>query len=155
MQYHPDRNQGNKESEERFKEANEAYAVLADPEKRAQYDRFGTVGPMGGGFEPGFGSLFEDIFDNFFGGGGSTRRSRVSRGEDLQYELKLTLEEAASGIETKIRIPRLEGCETCRASGVEPGTRPETCTTCHGRGEVPPSHEFLTVARTCPNCQGQ
>ena len=110
MQYHPDRNPGNKDAEERFKQVSEAYAVLSDPDKRAQYDRFGTVGPMGG-FDQGFGTLFEDIFDNFFGGGGA-RRGRGMRGEDLQYELKITLEEAASGIETKIQVPRLESCGT-------------------------------------------
>ena len=105
MQFHPDRNPGDKQAEERFKQASEAYAVLSDADKRSQYDRFGTVGGAGG-FDPGFGSLFEDIFDNFFGGGGGRgRRSRAMRGEDLQYELKLTLEEAAVGVDTKIRVP--------------------------------------------------
>jgi molecular chaperone DnaJ len=155
MQHHPDRNQGDKGSEEHFKQVNEAYAVLSDPDKRAQYDRFGTVGPAGGGFtDAGFGSLFEDIFDNFFGGGGP-RRSRPSRGEDLPYELKLSLDEAASGVETKVQISRLEACEACGGSGAEPGTRRTACDMCGGRGEVRLAHGFLTVARTCPKCQGE
>ena len=155
MQFHPDRNPGDKQAEERFKQASEAYAVLSDAEKRSHYDRFGTVaGP--GGFDPGFGSLFDDIFDNFFGGGGGRgRRSRAARGEDLQYELKLTLEEAASGLDSKVKIPRLEPCATCSGSGSEPGTRSTTCETCQGRGEVRQSHGFLTVARPCPRCRGE
>ena len=153
MQYHPDRNPGNRDAEEKFKQVNEAYAVLSDPDKRAQYDRFGTVGPMGG-FEQGFGTIFEDIFDNFFGGAGG-RRTRATRGEDLQYELKLTLEEAAVGVETKIQVPRLETCETCMGSGSEPGSKRTACDTCGGRGEVRMSHGFLTVARTCPKCRGE
>ena len=117
MQFHPDKNPGDKKAEDRFKEISEAYAVLSDPDKRAHYDRFGTApgAASGGGFEGGFGTLFEDIFENFFAGagGGRGRRSRGLRGEDLQYELKITLEEAASGVETKVQIPRLERCETC------------------------------------------
>ena len=155
MQYHPDRNPGNREAEERFKQVNEAYAILSDPDKRAQYDRFGTVGPMGGGFEQGFGTLFEDIFENFFGGSGAGRRSRVGRGEDLQYELKITLEEAASGVETKVQIPRFETCGECGGTGSEAGSRRVACDMCQGRGEVRLAHGFLTVARTCPKCQGQ
>jgi molecular chaperone DnaJ len=155
MQHHPDRNAGDKEAEERFKEASEAYAVLSDPDKRAQYDRFGTVG--GGGFtEPGFGTLFEDIFENFFAGGaGRGRRSRAARGEDLQYELKITLEEAAAGLETKVQIPRMEPCATCSGTGSAAGSRRTTCDMCHGRGEVRLSQGFLTVARTCPRCHGE
>jgi molecular chaperone DnaJ len=156
MQYHPDRNAGNKEAEERFKEINEAYAVLSDPDKRAHYDRFGTApGAGAGGVEGGFGSLFEDIFENFLGGRGSGRRTRAARGEDLQYELKITLEEAAAGLETKVQIPRLESCETCGGTGAEPGTRKVACEACGGRGEVRMSHGFLTVARPCPKCQGE
>src|SRR2546428_4626476 len=126
MQYHPDRNPGDKHAEERFKEANEAYAVLSDADKRAHFDRFGTAGPAaGGGFtDTGFGTLFEDIFENFFSGGArSSRRSRAALGEDLQYELKITLEEAAAGVETKIQIPRLEPCDACRGTGVEAESR--------------------------------
>jgi molecular chaperone DnaJ len=158
MQYHPDRNPGNKQAEERFREASEAYAVLSDPDKRAHYDRFGTAPSTtggGGGFDGGFGSLFEDIFENFLGGSGRGRRSRAMRGEDLQYELKITLEEAATGLETKIQIPRMESCETCSGTGSEPGTRKVACESCGGRGEVRMSHGFLTVARPCPRCQGE
>jgi molecular chaperone DnaJ len=157
MQFHPDRNPGNKQAEERFKAVNEAYTVLSDPDKRAHYDRFGTVGGAGGFGETGFGTLFEDIFENLFTGGGGRagRRSRHARGEDLQYELKITLEEAASGVETKIQIPRMEACDHCTGSGVEPGSRRVTCEMCQGRGEVRLSQGFLTVARTCPKCRGE
>jgi len=156
MQYHPDRNPGDKQAEDRFREASEAYAVLSDPDKRAHYDRFGTApGGGAGGFDSGFGSLFEDIFENFLGGGGRGRRTRAARGEDLQYELKITLEETAAGIETKIQIPRLETCETCNGTGSEPGTSRVACDGCGGRGEVRMSHGFLTVARPCPKCRGE
>ncbi|MGH7314566.1 MAG: molecular chaperone DnaJ [Candidatus Rokuibacteriota bacterium] len=154
LQCHPDRNPGDKQAEERFKEVNEAYAVLSDPDKRAQYDRFGAVG-VTGGFEQGFGTLFDDIFESFFAGSGRGRRSRAARGEDLQYELAITLEEAATGIETKIQLPRLDRCEVCDGSGLEPGSHRTTCDTCHGRGEVRLSQGFLTVARTCPKCHGE
>ena len=157
MQYHPDRNPGDEQAEERFREASEAYAVLSDPDKRAHYDRFGTAPGAGGagGFDSGFGSLFEDIVENFLGGGGRGRRTRAARGEDLQYELKITLEETAAGLETKIQIPRLETCETCNGTGSEPGTSRVACDGCGGRGEVRMSHGFLTVARPCPKCRGE
>jgi molecular chaperone DnaJ len=155
MQFHPDRNPGDKGAEERFKEVNEAYAVLSDPDKRAHYDRFGTVGAPGGFADAGFGTLFEDIFENFFAGGGRGRRTRAARGEDLQYELKITLEEAATGLETKIRIPRLEVCQACAGTGAEPGSQRAVCDMCHGRGEVRLSQGFLTVARACPKCRGE
>jgi molecular chaperone DnaJ len=158
MQFHPDRNPGDKASEDRFKAVNEAYTVLSDPDKRAHYDRFGTAGPQSGGFSgPGFGTIFEDIFENLFTGGGGRggRRSRAVRGEDLQYELKITLEEAASGLESKVQIPRLEACAPCGGSGVEPGSKRVRCETCQGRGEVRMSQGFLTVARTCPKCRGE
>jgi molecular chaperone DnaJ len=155
MQYHPDRNAGDRQAEERFKQITEAYAVLSDPDKRAHYDRFGTVDlGRGGVTDSGFGTLFEDIFESFLGGGRGGRQSRAMRGEDLQYELKITLEEAASGVEPKIQIPRPERCETCAGTGAEPSTKRVTCETCHGRGEVRMSHGFLTVARPCPKCQG-
>jgi molecular chaperone DnaJ len=158
MQFHPDRNPGDKAAEDRFKAVNEAYTVLSDPDKRAHYDRFGTAGAPGAGFgDTGFGTIFEDIFENLFTGGGGRggRRARAVRGEDLQYELKITLEEAASGIETKIQIPRLEACGPCAGTGVEPGSKRVTCEMCHGRGEVRMSQGFLTVARTCPKCRGE
>lgn len=154
MQCHPDKNPGDRAAEERFKQISEAYAVLSDPDKRAHYDRFGTAGP-GGGFEGGFGTIFEDIFENFFAGGGRGRRSRAARGEDLQYELKITLEEAANGIETKVQIPRLEACEACGGTGAEAGSPRTTCDTCRGQGQVRFNQGFLTVARTCPKCQGE
>jgi molecular chaperone DnaJ len=155
MQLHPDRNPGDKRAEERFKEANEAYAVLSDPDKRAHYDRFGTVPGAGGFAEPGFGSLFEDIFESFFTGGGRGQRSRAARGEDLQYEMKISLEEAATGLETKIQVPRMEPCDACHGAGTESGSRQVTCDMCHGRGEVRLSQGFLTVARPCPKCRGE
>jgi len=157
LQFHPDRNAGDKQAEERFKSVNEAYSVLSDSDKRAQYDRFGTVGGGVGFGDTGFGTIFEDIFENLFAGGGGRggRRTRAVRGEDLQYELKITLEEAATGVETKIQIPRLDGCEACGSTGVEPGSRRVTCEMCQGRGEVRLSQGFLTVARTCPKCRGE
>jgi len=154
MQCHPDRHPGNKDAEDRFKELNEAYGVLSDADKRAHYDRFGTAGPGAGGFSTDFGSLFNDLFD-VFGGGGRGRRSRVFQGEDLQYELKITLEQAASGLETKIQIPRMETCEACGGHGREPGTKRVSCDMCKGRGEVRTSQGFMTFARTCPKCGGE
>src|SRR5688572_16423157 len=157
MQCHPDKNPGDKAAEERFKQISEAYAVLSDPEKRAYYDRFGTApgAAGGGGFDAGFGTLFEDIFENFFAGGSRGRRTRAARGEDLQYELKISLEEAATGIESKVQLPRLEPCETCSGTGAEPGSRRTTCEACRGQGQVRFNQGFLTVARTCPKCHGE
>jgi molecular chaperone DnaJ len=156
MKHHPDRNPGDTSAEERFKEANEAYAVLSDPEKRAHYDRFGTVAG-GSGFDGDFSSLFEDLLSGFgfSGGRGRGARSRGQRGDDLEYQLEITLEEAASGVDPKIQVPRLETCETCSGNGAEPGSRRETCDTCQGRGEVRFSQGFLTVARTCSKCGGE
>jgi molecular chaperone DnaJ len=153
MECHPDRHPGDKQAEERFKELNEAYAALSDPDKRAHYDRFGTAAPGAGGFSGDFGSLFNDLFD-VFGGGGRGRRTRAFQGEDLQYELKVTLEQAVTGLETKVQIPRMETCDTCGGHGSEPGSRRATCQTCKGRGEVRMSQGFMTFARTCPTCQG-
>jgi len=164
IRYHPDKSPGDSEAEERFKEASEAYAVLSDPGKREQYDRFGFQGLGGEGFT-GFNSEtfvdFADILGDLFGFGDlfGTRRGRSRsgprRGSDLRYTMSLTLEEAARGVERKIRIPRLEVCAACRGSGVEPGTEPETCPTCGGRGQVGYRRGFLTVAQTCPTCGGQ
>jgi len=152
--FHPDKNPGDKKAEERFKEINEAYGVLSDPEKRAQYDRFGTVAGPGGFGDVGFGTIFEDLFEGFFGGGERGRRTRARRGDDLRYDLEISLLEAADGLESKVQIPRLEMCEDCRGSGQEPGTKPEVCGTCRGQGQVRVSQGFLTVARPCPACRG-
>jgi molecular chaperone DnaJ len=153
--HHPDRNPGDKKAEERFKEVNEAYGVLSDPEKRAQYDRFGTVAGVGGLDDVGFGTIFEDLFEGFFGGAERARRTRARQGDDLRYDLEISLLEAAEGLETKLQIPRLETCEACRGSGHEAGSRPEMCATCRGQGQVRLSQGFLTVARPCPACRGQ
>ena len=156
--YHPDKNPGDRAAEERFKEVNEAYTILSDPEKRARYDRFGTVsGPAGpGGADMGFGTIFEDLFEGFFGGGErGGRRTRARRGEHLQYDLEVSLEEAAAGLETKLQIPRHETCDSCRGTGAEAGSKPETCPSCRGQGQVRFSQGFLTVARPCPQCGGE
>jgi molecular chaperone DnaJ len=151
--HHPDRNPGDKAAEERFKEVSEAYTILSDPDKRAHYDRFGTApGPASG--DAGFGTIFEDLFEGFFGGERG-RRSHARRGEHLQYNLEITLEEAASGIDTKLQIPRHEMCDACRGTGAQPGSKPETCTSCRGQGQVRFSQGFLTVARPCPTCGGE
>ena len=159
LQYHPDRNQGNKDAEEKFKEAAEAYAILSDADKRARYDRFGHAGvssQTGGGFDPstfaGFEDIFGGIFGDFFSGGG--RRGGPERGSDLRYDLEITFEESAKGVETSIQIPRLEPCQTCSGSGAEPGSSPTTCPQCQGRGQQRFQQGFFTVARTCGRCQG-
>ena len=153
-QHHPDKNPGDARAEERFKEISEAYAVLSVPDKRAHYDRFGTApGPGGSPGDVGFGTIIEDLFEGFFGGGGA-RRTRARRGDDLQYRLEISLEEAAHGLETKLQIPRHDTCEACRGGGLEPGTAPEMCGTCRGQGQVRFSQGFLTVARPCPGCGG-
>jgi molecular chaperone DnaJ len=156
LKHHPDRNPGDSEAEERFKKINEAYAVLSDPDKRSQYDRFGRVDlPPGGVDFGGFGGLFEDLFEGFFTGGRGGGRSRGRRGDDLQYDLEITLEEAAAGIETRLQIPRSESCEACKGSGVEPGTKRVACPTCKGHGQLRFQQGFLTVARTCHHCGGE
>jgi molecular chaperone DnaJ len=159
---HPDRNPGDKEAEERFKEAAEAYAVLSDTDKRARYDRFGHQGVAGagaGGFDPTIFADFSDILGDFFGlGGGFGRRgggSGMTRGADLRYDLTLNFEEAAFGTETMLRIPRLEGCPKCSGNGSADGSPPKPCTACGGRGQVRFTQGFFTVARTCPQCQGE
>jgi molecular chaperone DnaJ len=155
MQHHPDRNPDNPKSEEKFKEAKEAYEVLCDPEKRAAYDRFGhqaVEGMAGAGGGAGFADAFGDIFSEIFGGGRG--RSNVYRGADLRYNLEISLEEAARGTETKIRIPTLETCETCHGNGAKPGTEPSTCPTCHGQGQVRIQQGFFSLQQTCPRCGG-
>ena len=161
MKYHPDRNPDDKEAEERFKEAKEAYEVLTDPQKRAAYDQFGHAGvdPTmgGGGFRGGAGAGFGDIFDDIFGdifGGGRRGGERAYRGSDLQYNLELGLEEAVFGTEVKIRVPTLEGCEECGGSGARKGTEAQTCPTCGGVGQVRMQQGFFSVQQTCPRCRG-
>jgi molecular chaperone DnaJ len=159
MKHHPDRNPDNKDAEEKFKEAKFAYEILSDSDKRATYDQFGHAGidqqaGMGGGGGSGFGDAFSDIFGDIFGGGGGNRRDRVYRGADLRYNLEISLEEAARGTETKIRVPTLEECDTCHGSGAKPGTTPTTCTTCGGHGQVRIQQGFFSVQQTCPRCGG-
>ncbi len=164
MQHHPDRNPDRKEqAEEKFKEITEAYSVLADQQKRAMYDRFGHAGLGGsGGGAPDFSSTifsdFGDIFGDLFGFGDvfgrSGRGGRTPAGVDLRYDLEITLEEAATGLETKIKIPRWEACEACEGSGAKPGSKPLTCQACGGRGQLRHQQGFFTVTRTCPQCQG-
>jgi molecular chaperone DnaJ len=164
LRYHPDRNPGDGEAEERFKEAAEAYAVLADREKRALYDRFGHAGVSGagaGGFDPtvfaDFGDIFSGLGDIFgFGDifGGRRRRGGPQRGADLRYDLEISFEESFDGSETSIQIPREETCETCSGSGAAAGSKPEVCTTCRGTGQLRYQQGFLTVARPCSNCRG-
>jgi molecular chaperone DnaJ len=159
---HPDKNAGNKAAEERFKEAAEAYAVLSDPEKRQRYDRFGHQGVSGvgaGGFDPTIFADFSDILGDIFGFGGFGGRrggsSGMARGADLRYDLTLTFEEAAFGAETTLRIPRLEACQRCSGTGSAKGAPPAACSACGGRGQVRFTQGFFTVARTCPQCQGE
>ncbi len=157
LKHHPDRNQGNKDAEEKFKEAAEAYAVLCDPLKRQRYDAYGHAG-LGGvtGFDPTIFSDFGDILGDLFGFGDAfgRRRGGPRRGADLRYNLELTFEEAVFGTETSIQIPRLETCGTCRGSGAAPGTSPTTCASCGGRGQVTFQQGFFSVARTCGRCHG-
>ena len=164
MKFHPDRNPDNPKAEEHFKEAKEAYEILSDGQKRAAYDQYGHAGVdpqagMGGGFGGGggFADAFGGIFDEIFGGrggGGGGGRSNVYRGADLRYNLEVTLEQAAHGTETKIRIPTMEECETCHGSGAKPGTQPKTCPTCNGAGQVRLQQGFFSIQQTCPKCHG-
>ena len=162
MKYHPDRNPGDKASEEKFKEANEAYEMLSDAQKKAAYDQYGHAGVdpnMRGGAgqgHGGFGDVFGDVFGDIFGGGGGGRgRSRVQRGADLRYNMELDLEEAVRGVEKKIRIPTLVACKTCSGSGAKAGTKPTTCGTCGGIGQVRMQQGFFSVQQTCPACHGE
>ena len=159
LKFHPDRNQGDKKAEERFKEAAEAYAILSDADKRARYDRFGHagVGNAAQGFDPSQFTGFEDIFSglgDIFGFGGAGRRAGPQRGADLRYDLEIKFEQAAKGTETTIQIPRHETCETCRGNGAAPGTSPTTCPQCRGTGQLRYQQGFFTVARTCGQCRG-
>ncbi len=159
LQYHPDRNQGNPEAEEKFKEAAEAYSVLGDAEKRARYDQFGHAGVSGGGpGHPGFNADifgdFSDILGDFFGFGGGARRGGPVRGSDLRFDLEISFEESFRGVETPIQIPREEGCEPCGGTGAAPGTSRETCPQCGGRGQLRYQQGFLVVSRPCGQCRG-
>lgn len=170
MKYHPDRNPGNKEAEEKFKEAKEAYDILSDAQKRAAYDRFGHAGvdpslragwgtggagARGHGFDPNdvFNDLFGDVFGDIFG---TSRRSRsqVFRGADLRYSLELDLEQAVFGDTVKIQVPALVTCSECRGTGMDKGAKPETCATCGGHGQVRMQQGFFSIQQTCPRCRG-
>lgn len=162
MKYHPDRNPGDTRAEEKFKEIQKAYAILSDSQKRRAYDQFGHAGvdpSMGGGAGGfgGFGDVFEDIFENIFSqgsrqSGGSTR---ARRGSDLQYNLQLTLEEAAFGKEVEISVPRHVQCNTCNGSGAKKGSSPVNCETCQGMGQVRIQQGFFSIQQTCPTCYGE
>ena len=158
VQHHPDKNPNDAAAEDKFKEAAEAYSVLSDAQKRAAYDRFGHQGGGAAGFDPGFSNI-EDIFDMFgFGdmfGQQGRRRTTIQRGSDLRYDLEISLEDAATGKDEKLRIPRLEKCDECSGFGAEKGTQAETCITCQGSGQTRYSQGFFSVMRTCANCQGK
>lgn len=161
MKYHPDRNPDDKAAEEKFKEANEAYEVLSDEDKRAAYDRHGHAGVdpnMGGGFGAGagnFSDIFGDVFGDIFGGGRAGGAQRSNRGSDLRYTLELSLEDAVKGTNVQIRVPKLSTCETCDGSGAKKGTSADTCNTCHGQGQVRVQQGFFAMAQTCPTCRGR
>lgn len=165
MQFHPDRNPDDAQAEARFKEINEAYEVLRDPQKRAAYDRFGHAafenggagfgGAGGAGFGGGFSDIFEDIFGEMMGGRGRRGPGGRERGADLRYNLEITLEEAYAGKTAEIVVPTAITCETCSGSGSKPGSQPKTCATCSGSGRVRAASGFFSIERTCPQCQGK
>jgi molecular chaperone DnaJ len=164
MKHHPDRNPGDKAAEAKFKELNEAYDTLKDPQKRAAYDRYGHaafenggMGPGGPGFSGDFAQTMSDIFESFFGGDGGPRRGTGGRerGADLRYNLDITLEEAFAGKQVEINVPTSIACEVCTGTGAKPGTSPQTCRTCGGAGRVRATQGFFTVERTCPTCGGR
>ena len=164
MQHHPDRNQGNKDAERKFKDVNHAYDILKDPDKRAAYDRFGPAAFEGGNGPHGpngfnaqsfdFGSVFGDIFDEMFGGRARPGGRADARGQDLRFNLEITLEQAYGGTEATVRVPSSVACEACHGSGAEPGSKPHQCPTCHGRGRLRVQQGFFTVERTCHTCHG-
>src|SRR5438552_170843 len=161
MKWHPDRNPTDKNSEHRFKEINEAYEVLKDPDKRAAYDRFGHaafeqgVGPGGGGFGADFGSTFSDLFEGIFGMSGARGRSGRERGADLRYNMEIDLDEAFAGKTAQVRIPTSVSCESCSGTGAKAGSKPKTCPHCGGAGRIRHAQGFFTLERTCTGCQGR
>jgi molecular chaperone DnaJ len=169
MKYHPDKNPGDKESEKKFKEINEAYEILKDEQKRAAYDRMGHaafeggMGGGGGGFHQaggfdfsaaGFGNIFDDVFSDFMGGGRQRQTEASLRGSDLRYNMEISFEEAFTGLKKNIKIPTNTTCNTCHGSGAAEGSKPETCPICHGQGKVHARQGFFTIERTCANCHG-
>lgn len=161
MKHHPDRNPDDAEAEAKFKEAKEAYEVLADAQKRAAYDQFGHAGVqggMGGGGGAGFSDIFGDVFGDIFGGGrgrgGAGGGPRVQRGADLRYTLDMSLEDAVAGSDVTIKVPTMVNCGTCDGSGAKPGTKPKPCTTCGGVGQVRMQQGFFSIQQTCPACHG-
>jgi molecular chaperone DnaJ len=164
MKFHPDRNPDNPKSEDQFKEAKRAYEILSDKQKRGAYDQFGHAGVdpsagsgpgFGGAGMGGFADAFSDIFGDIFGGGGrGGGRTNVYRGADLRYNLEITLEEAARGTETRIRIPTMAECEPCHGSGAKKGSEPKICPTCGGHGQVRMQQGFFSIQQTCPKCHG-
>jgi len=161
MKYHPDRNPDDEAATEKFKEAKEAFEILKNKEKRAAYDQFGHAGvsnqPGGSGFGGGadINDIFGDVFGDIFGGGRRGGGSRVYRGDDLQYNLEVTLEEAVAGTSTEIKIPNMVSCDVCDGSGAKRGTSPSSCATCHGVGQVRMQQGFFSVQQTCPACRGK
>ena len=162
MKYHPDRNPDSKDAEEKFKEAQEAYEILGDQEKKSAYDRFGHAGVDAnagaggfGGGGAGFSDVFGDVFGDIFGGGGGRGRSGPARGSDLRYDLQLDLEDAVKGKTVQIDVPTMVHCDTCDGSGARKGSSPVTCGTCGGTGQVRMSQGFFSVQQTCPQCRGR
>ena len=160
MEHHPDRNGGSEEAEGRFKEINEAYSILSDPQKRAAYDRFGHAGVNGQGGGGGgqfhdVHDIFNEVFGDIFGSrGGGRQRSGPARGADLRYDMEISLEQAYAGAEVAISVPATLTCEACEGSGAKPGTSPTQCTTCNGQGRVRASQGFFSIERSCPRCGG-
>ena len=155
LTYHPDRNPGDREAEEKFKEINQAYQVLGDPEKRAGFDRFGTADQSGAydfGFTRNFDDIFGDLFSDFFR---ESQRRRTRKGDDLRYNLEIEFEEAVFGVEKKIEIPYEVKCSSCKGSRIEPGFQPTVCKACNGRGQVRYTQGFFTINRTCEHCGGE